>query len=127
VHTVPATTPLPYEHVDRATAGLRAKVHYQLLDLGAAPDWSTLEIRGPVTTLDRMVRPWFEYRGVRAEPRRVRPRPPRGARRRIPQRHAWQLSRDWNRNTAVVDSPEPSLVSRQSDMASMWWSVISTD
>jgi hypothetical protein len=34
----------------------------QLLDLGAAPDWSTLEVSGPVTTLDGMGRPWFEYR-----------------------------------------------------------------
>jgi len=62
VHTVSATTSLPYEHVERATAGLRAKLRYQLLDLGAAPDWSTLEVSGPVTTLDGMGRPWFEYR-----------------------------------------------------------------
>jgi hypothetical protein len=53
---------LPYEHVERATAGLRAKLRYQLLNLGAAPDWSTLEGSGPVTTLDGMGRPWFEYR-----------------------------------------------------------------
>ena len=35
---------------------------YQLLDLGAVPDWSTLEVSGPVTMLDGMGRPWFEYR-----------------------------------------------------------------
>jgi hypothetical protein len=62
VHTFSATTSLPYEHVERATAGLRAKLRYKLLDLGAAPDWSTLEVSGPVTTPDGMGRPWFEYR-----------------------------------------------------------------
>jgi hypothetical protein len=62
VHTVSATTSLPYEHVERATAGLRAELRYKLLDLGAAPDWSTLEVGGPVTTLDGRRRPWFEYR-----------------------------------------------------------------
>jgi hypothetical protein len=63
VHTVSATTSLPYEHVERDTAGLRATLRHQLLDLGAAPDWSTLEVSGPVTTPDGMGRPWFEYRG----------------------------------------------------------------
>jgi hypothetical protein len=62
VSTVSATTSLPYEHVERARAGLRAKLRYRLLDLGAAPDWSTLEVSGPVTTLDGMGRPWFAYR-----------------------------------------------------------------
>jgi hypothetical protein len=62
VHTVSATPSLPYEHALRATAGLRATLPYQLLDLGAAPDWSTLEVSGPVTTLDGMGRPWFEDR-----------------------------------------------------------------
>ena len=62
VHTVSATTSLPFEHVERATAGLRAKLRWKLLDLGAAPDWSTLDVSGPVTTLDGMGRPWFEYR-----------------------------------------------------------------
>ena len=61
VHTVWATTSLPYEHVARATAGLRANLRYKLLDLGAAPDWSTLQVSGPVTTPDGMGRPWFEY------------------------------------------------------------------
>jgi hypothetical protein len=57
VHTVSATTSLSYEHVQRAWAGLRATLRYQLLDFGAAPDWSTLEVSGPVTTLDGMGRP----------------------------------------------------------------------
>jgi hypothetical protein len=37
-------------------------LRWKLLDLGAAPDWSTLDVSGPVTTLDGMGRPWFEYR-----------------------------------------------------------------
>ena len=77
VHTVSATTSLPFEHVERATAGLRAKLRWKLLDLGAAPDWSTLDVSGPVTTLDGMGRPWFEYRASVHSRAAFAPRPPR--------------------------------------------------
>jgi hypothetical protein len=125
VHTVSATTSLPYEHVERATAGLRAKLRYKLLDLGTAPDWSTLKVSGPVTTIDGMGRPWFEYR-VRAEPRRVRPRPPRVAaafHSDTPLAVGRGLDKGPGRDRR--SSTVAGQCRRPADMASMWWSVVS--
>ena len=61
--TVSATTALPYENLERATAGLRGQLRLQLLDGGddGLPDWSTLQIAGPVTTTDARGRTWYEY------------------------------------------------------------------
>jgi hypothetical protein len=56
-----ATTALPYEHLKRATAGLRGQLRLQLLDAGTRLDWSTLQAAGPVTTTDGMGWPWYEY------------------------------------------------------------------
>ncbi|MGY1633056.1 hypothetical protein ACI784_15245 [Geodermatophilus sp. SYSU D01186] len=57
-----ATTALPYEHLDRATAGLRAMLRVPLLaDDIALPDWSTLQANGPVARIDSKGRAWYEY------------------------------------------------------------------
>lgn len=62
--TYRATTALPYEHLERATAGLRAELRHQVLaaeGAGAQPDWSTLEVTGPVLRPDSRGTVWFEY------------------------------------------------------------------
>ena len=125
VHTVSATTSLPFEHVERAPAGLRATLRWKPLDLGAAPDWSTLEVSGPVTTLDGMGRPWFEYRAsvhsrAAFAPTAAHSPPPPS-----PAARPWPLSGHRKGNTGVVDSPEPSLANAAgpADMASLRWSV----
>ena len=51
---------LPYEHVERATAGLRGRLQLMAADDGAVPDWSTLTVTGPTTSLDARGRTWFE-------------------------------------------------------------------
>jgi hypothetical protein len=58
-----ATTALPYEHLERATAGLRGTLRQLVLDDGAGelPDWSTLQVAGPVTTTGARGRTWYEY------------------------------------------------------------------
>jgi hypothetical protein len=63
VPTFTATTALPHEHLDRATAGLRAELRHGLLDVdpSAIPDWSTLVVTGPFTAADGRGRTWFEY------------------------------------------------------------------
>jgi hypothetical protein len=63
VGTYSATTALPYPHLERATAGLRAELRHRLLaaEVDELPDWSTLEVRGPVEVLDGLGRTWFEY------------------------------------------------------------------
>jgi hypothetical protein len=47
--TFMATTALPYEHLDRATAGLRAEWRRQLLalDVHEMPLWATFAVTGP--------------------------------------------------------------------------------
>jgi hypothetical protein len=59
-----ATTALPYEHLERATAGLRAELRRQLLDADAheMPRWGTFEVTGPTEVVDPRGRTWFEYR-----------------------------------------------------------------
>jgi|tagenome__1003787_1003787.scaffolds.fasta_scaffold19984154_2 hypothetical protein len=63
-----ASTALPYEHLERATAGLRAQLRAQLLEQGATPDWSTFEVTGPTTSPDGLDRPWFKYRASVTRP-----------------------------------------------------------
>src|SRR4051812_37716749 len=60
VSTFTATTALPYEHLDRATAGLRAELRRQLA-AGDLADWSTFRVTGPTEVADGRGRPWFEY------------------------------------------------------------------
>lgn len=58
-----ATTALPYPHLERATAGLRAELRRQLVAAGVhdAPDWDTFTITGPTTTKDARGNTWFEW------------------------------------------------------------------
>ncbi len=61
VPTFAATTALPYPHLDRATAGLRAALRQQA-GLHDRLDWATLAVAGPDVTQDPRGRDWFEYR-----------------------------------------------------------------
>lgn len=61
--TYTATTALPYAHLERATAGLRAELRHQLA-AGKLADWSTLQVTGPAEVLDGYGRLWFEYRAI---------------------------------------------------------------
>ena len=65
-----ATTALPYEHLDRATASLRAELRRQLLavDVHEMPLWRTFAVTGPVEFTDLRGRTWFEYRANGGEP-----------------------------------------------------------
>jgi hypothetical protein len=49
VSTFTASTALPYEHLERATAGLRAELRQKLLhaDVHQMPMWETFEAAGP--------------------------------------------------------------------------------
>jgi hypothetical protein len=55
---------LPYEHLERATAGLRAELRRQLLaaDVHQMPLWETFIVEGPFELKDARGRVWFEYR-----------------------------------------------------------------
>ena len=59
-----ATAALPYEHLERATAGLRAELRRQLLaaDVHEMPLWETFAVTGPIVFEDLRGRTWFEYR-----------------------------------------------------------------
>jgi hypothetical protein len=54
---------MPYEHLDRATAGLRAELRRQLLhaDVHQMPVWETFVVTGPRQFADLRGRLWFEY------------------------------------------------------------------
>jgi hypothetical protein len=66
-----ATTALPYEHLDRATVGLRAELRRQLLRAAVheLPMWETFVVTGPRQFTDLRGRTWYEYR-VTVESRR---------------------------------------------------------
>ncbi len=66
VSTFSATTALPYEHLGRATAGLRAELRRQLLaaDVHTMPRWETFTVTGPVVSTDLRGRVWYEYRAA---------------------------------------------------------------
>lgn len=69
---VTATTELPYPHLERATAGLRAELRHKLMDSDpdALPDWSTLTVSGPRESADGRGRTWFAYVAtIEARPR----------------------------------------------------------
>ncbi len=61
-----ATAVLPYDNLERATAGLRGRLRLMALDHGldASPDWSTLVVTGPTATKDARGNTWFEYRAT---------------------------------------------------------------
>jgi hypothetical protein len=57
---------LPYEHLERATAGLRAELRRQLLaaDVHQMPVWETFDVTGPSEFTDLRGRTWYEYRAT---------------------------------------------------------------
>jgi hypothetical protein len=59
-----ATTVMPYEHLERATAGLRAELRRQLLaaDVHEMPLWETFTVEGPFEIKDARGRVWYEAR-----------------------------------------------------------------
>jgi hypothetical protein len=58
-----ASTVLPYRHDDRAVRALRGKLRLLMCDVGdeGIPDWSTLDVVGPVEAVDGRGRTWFEW------------------------------------------------------------------
>ncbi|MGY1778759.1 hypothetical protein [Geodermatophilus sp. SYSU D01036] len=59
--TYRATTALPYDDRERATAGLRGHLRLMTAANGAVPDWSTLQVDGPTEAVDRHGATWFEW------------------------------------------------------------------
>lgn len=59
--TYRAVTALPYDHLERATAGLRGHLRLIAADDGVTPDWSTLQVSGPTRSLDGRGHTWFEW------------------------------------------------------------------
>jgi hypothetical protein len=61
-----ATTAPPYPHLERETAGLRAKQRQELLAAGhrERPDWPSLTVDGPEETADARGRARFQYRAT---------------------------------------------------------------
>jgi hypothetical protein len=60
-----ASTALPYEHLERATAGLRAELRRRLLtaDVHEMPTWKTFDVTGPTEFTDLRGRR-YEYRAT---------------------------------------------------------------
>jgi hypothetical protein len=56
-----ATTALPYEHLERATAGLRGQLRLLAADAGEVPDWSTLTVTGPTESVGAHGRSWYVW------------------------------------------------------------------
>ena len=66
VSTFTASTALPYEHLEPATAGLRAELRQKALraNVHQMPMWDTFEVTGPHEFTDLRGRRWFEYRAT---------------------------------------------------------------
>jgi hypothetical protein len=64
--TLTATTALPYLHLERATAGLRAELRRQLLkgNVYEMPMWGTFMVTGPHQFTDLRGRTRYEYRAT---------------------------------------------------------------
>jgi hypothetical protein len=62
--TFTATTALPYPHLERAAAGLRAELRHQLLAHGHDADWTTFYVAGPTEVPDVLGRKWYEYQAT---------------------------------------------------------------
>lgn len=61
--TFTATTALPYEHLERSTAGARAELRRRLLAAGVhrVPAWDMFGVIGPVESADARRRRSYEY------------------------------------------------------------------
>ncbi len=61
-----ATAAVPYEHLERATAGISAELRRQILaaDVQAIPRWETLTVSGSRKFTDLYGRIWYEYRAT---------------------------------------------------------------
>jgi len=61
-----ANAALPYEHVERAAAGLRVELRRQLLaaDVPRMPNWETFEVSGPAEFTDLRGRTWYRYQAT---------------------------------------------------------------
>lgn len=61
-----ASTSLPYQHLERATAGLTAELRRQLVaaDLHEMPNWESVQVTGPVEFTDLRGQTWYEYRAT---------------------------------------------------------------
>ncbi|MGY1830150.1 hypothetical protein ACI8AA_06920 [Geodermatophilus sp. SYSU D01180] len=59
--TYRATTALPYDDRDRATAGLRGQLRLMAIADGASSDWSTMVVTGPEEAVGRHGVVWFEW------------------------------------------------------------------
>jgi hypothetical protein len=66
------TIALPSAHLHDATSALRLELRRRVMDGGESnvPDWSTLQVVGPVEVFDQSGEIRFEYRGSVA-PRRL--------------------------------------------------------
>jgi hypothetical protein len=60
--TVAASTALPYQHLERATAGLRAELRQKLLagEVHQMPEWDTFTVTGPRQFTDLRGRTWVQ-------------------------------------------------------------------
>ncbi|MGY1736337.1 hypothetical protein [Geodermatophilus sp. SYSU D00684] len=56
-----ATTALPYDDRERATAGLRGQLRLMAFADGVTPDWSELTVEGPTEAVGRHDVVWFEW------------------------------------------------------------------
>ena len=61
-----ASAALPYEHLERATAGLRAELRRQMLpaDVHTLPAWETFTVTVPIHVTDMRGRTSYEYRAT---------------------------------------------------------------
>ena len=60
-----ASTALPYRCDDRAAAGLRGQLRLAIADAnGSPPDWSQLQVAGPLDVLDGLGNTWFEWQAT---------------------------------------------------------------
>jgi hypothetical protein len=55
---------IPYPHLKRVTASLRAELRRQLVNAGVdqPPDRASLNVTGAVQTTNRLEHAWFDYR-----------------------------------------------------------------
>ena len=56
-----AAAALPYDNLERATAGLCGQLRVMAGAGEATPDWSTLAIEGPTEAVGLPDRTWFEW------------------------------------------------------------------
>jgi hypothetical protein len=56
-----ATGALPYDNVERATSGLQGELRHALATASKEPDWSTLEVEGPIEAKGASGRMWYRW------------------------------------------------------------------